>query len=154
MSNNEIRDFLSGGRHHKALKFPTVGTEYAGTIIAAPEIRQQRDYVSKQPMTWPDGKPKMQLILELTLDAKSREAGDDDKRALYIQGQMRQALTEALADAGAEVPEIGGWLKVGYVGDQPVPGLSAAKLYQIDYKPPAGYEWAPPAVDDDEPPGF
>jgi hypothetical protein len=44
MSNHPVRDFLDGGRRHKALKFPTVGTEYSGRITAAPELRQQRDY--------------------------------------------------------------------------------------------------------------
>jgi hypothetical protein len=152
MSNHPVRDFLDGGRRHKALKFPTVGTEYSGRITAAPELRQQRDYLSKQPMVWPDGEPKMQLVVTLTLDAGCRDGDDDDgKRALFVQGQMRAALSDALAEAGAGVPEVGGHLRVIYVGDEPIAGLSPAKLYQIDYKPPATAAWGAPRLDDDEP---
>jgi hypothetical protein len=58
---------------------------------------------------------------------------------LYVKGQMRQAIRDALDNAYAEKLELSGHLTVCYVGDgQPVGGLSnGPKLYQAEYKLPA-----------------
>jgi hypothetical protein len=58
------REFLSGGRS-PAAKFRTMGTTINGRIIAQPHFQQQTDYVSKQPLTWPDGTSREQMLVEL-----------------------------------------------------------------------------------------
>jgi rhodanese-related sulfurtransferase len=145
--SKDVDDYLSGKMPPPA-KFSTVGTTISGTIFAEPVLKQQRDFMSKQPLAWEDGTPRMQLLIPLQLD-------DGTKVTVYCKGQMRQAVKEALNNAGAKSPEVGGHLTVAYVGDEPVPGLTAAKVYQAEYKPPApasGSWGEQQALDDDEPP--
>jgi len=42
-------------------KFPTVGTTVTGTIVREPELQQQTDFDTGEPLTWPDGRPRMQV---------------------------------------------------------------------------------------------
>ncbi len=126
-----IQEFLSAGSAPPAIKFPVVGTEVSGTINGAPKLVQQRDYKTKALLEWPDGQPKMQLVIPLLLD-------DGTKGSLYVKSGLRDALHDALDDAGVQEPAMGGHLTVSYVGDEPVEGVaSMAKIYQMEYRPPA-----------------
>lgn len=133
----EANDFLmSGGA--PAAKFPTIGTTVAGTITQQPEVQQIRDFSTGEPLYWPDGKPKMQLVVTLATDQRDPQTPDDDgRRRLYVKGLMRTAIRDAVRKAGARGLEVGGRLEVTYVADGERKGnLNPPKLYKAAYTPP------------------
>ncbi|HTY34012.1 hypothetical protein, partial [Mycobacterium sp.] len=115
--DDAIEAFIFGGAAAPALKFPTPGTTHKGTISGAPRLAQQKDFQTKQLLTWSDGSPRMQLVIPLQVDQRDGPA-DDGKRTLYIKGQqLTQALRDALDNARVRGVEPGGCLVVAYVGD-------------------------------------
>lgn len=139
---------LMGGG--KSFSFDTIGSKVSGTITAL-EAAQQTDMDSGQPATWPDGKPKMQVIVTLDTGLEE-EAGDDGSRRIYLKGSKPDtslgAVRVAVKAAGASGLEVGGVLQLAYIGDgEPTKrGYSAPKQYAAKYTPPAPVDQA--AVDD------
>ena len=137
MSN--VNDILNGGGGAPSFSFPTIGTVAKGTIVAT-DVTQQRDPATGKPKVWPDGNPMMQAVLTLQTDQRDPAVENDDgQRRLFVKGQMRDAVREALRQAGVNGVELGGLIAVQYVSDKPSdrPGLNAAKQYAAQYKPPA-----------------
>ncbi|MDQ6773829.1 MAG: hypothetical protein M3024_12715, partial [Candidatus Dormibacteraeota bacterium] len=64
---------------------------------------------------------------------------DDGRRALFVKGNMRDAVAAAVRAAGARGLEVEGELQVQYVGDgkPSKPGLAPPKLYEARYRRPA-----------------
>lgn len=132
----------------KGLKFPTPGTSYTGKINAEPYEEQQTEYGSNVPATYPNGDPKMQILVNL--DTQLREEGDDDgRRTLYVtSAKMKRAIFDAIQAAGADDLKVGGTLTITYSGTDPNSKNPAnpAKLYTASYVPPtpgAGSTFAP-----------
>lgn len=123
----------------KGLKFPTPGTSYTGTITSEPVEQQQTKYGTDIPDTWPNGDPKMQILVNL--DTQLREDADDDgRRTLYVaSNKMKQAIWAAVTAAGVDDIKIGGTLTITYTGNDPASKNPAnpAKLYSAVYVPPA-----------------
>ncbi len=114
-----------------AARFPGIGAVIAGRIITKPEMLQQRDFRTKEPLTWPDGEPRWEVAIQLRLS-------DEREVTLYAKGNSLNAVRDAIADAGAETLEIGGYLKICYVGDDEDATTSIKpKCYDASYKPPA-----------------
>jgi hypothetical protein len=135
MVSQDANDFLFGGGARSA-KFEKHGDTISGWVTAA-EPRQQTDFKTKAPLTWPDGNPRMQLVV--TLFTELREGDDDDgMRSLYVRGQMQQAVADAIRKAGQRGLAVDGRLVVRYVGDaEPkVRGESGAKQYAARYEAP------------------
>lgn len=131
-----IEGFLTSGGA-PAAKFPSPGTVVKGTIISA-ELSQQTDMVTGAPSTWPDGKPKMQVIVTLQTEERDSSIDDDSGvRRVFVKGGMQAALREALKAAGSGLAE-GGTLAIKYTGDgeRTKPGFNPPKLYQASYKAP------------------
>lgn len=133
----DMSSFLLGGSV-PAAKFESIGTEHTLTITDEPELRQQTDYDSGEPLTWSDGKPRMQLVITGTVDESERTGSDDDLlRRLYVKGELQKAVGQALRDAGAKTIETGGKLWVKYTGDgQAEKKKNPPKLYKAAYKAP------------------
>jgi hypothetical protein len=129
-----------------SFKFEKHGDTAVGQIVSL-DMQQQRDFTSQAPLTWDDGRPRMQLRVVLATDLSD---GDDDNghRAIYVKGNMQAAVRDAIKKTGANKIEVGGTLTVRYVGDGEPPkrGLNAPKEYK------AKYEAAAPttAVDPDD----
>ena len=49
----------------KGLKFDQIGTAHTGTVKSAPRERQQTKFGSQEPDFWPNGDPKMQILVDL-----------------------------------------------------------------------------------------
>lgn len=110
-------DFLLGGSVPSA-KFPIVGTTVTGRITERPTVEQQRDYTTGELKFWDDGKPQMQLVVTIATDLRDPEVQDDDgTRRIYIKGQMKNAVAQAVRASGARGLEVGGVLAVTYSGD-------------------------------------
>lgn len=132
----DANDFLMGGGV-KSAKFEKVGTVVKGTIVAKPELQQQRDPKDGKPQTWDDGSPKQQIKVILATDAKD-DADDDGRRAIYVKSNMLKAVQEAVRKAGAKGLEVGGTLAVKYVkdGEKKNKAFNAPKLYAAKYEAP------------------
>lgn len=113
--------FLMGGGV-KGAKFPDqqFGTTVTGTITEPPELRQQRDFDDNSLKFFDDGNPMMQLVVKLqTSERDPADPDDDGVRAVYVKGQLREAVQKAVRAAGADRLEVGGTLTVRYVRDEP-----------------------------------
>lgn len=123
-----------------ALKFETPGTTHTGTLVAEPTAQQQTDFRTKAPETWPDGSPKMQILVQLSTSQRDPSRPDDDgTRTLYVKGrELTNAIRAAVRASGANGLHTGGTLTVTYVGDgQAQAGFNPPKLYAAKYEPSA-----------------
>lgn len=133
---NDLDRFFGGGG--KALKFPTKGTSHTLHITDEPEIAQQTDFDTGEPLFWPDGRPKNQVIVSGTVTKGLEGPDDDGSRRLYIKGYMQNAVSAALKAAGTRLPEPGGVLTVTYTQDGQAQGRrQPPKLYTASYTSPA-----------------
>lgn len=132
------KEFLSGGGGAPTAKFPTVGTEVGGFITKPAKVSQQQD-MNQNLKFWDDGSPMEQLEVTVLTDERDPEISDDDgSRRIFVKGQMRSAVIDAVQDAGADELLPGGLLTVTYVGEKPSTkkGFNAAKQYEASYKAP------------------
>jgi hypothetical protein len=134
-----LAEFFTSGRVRSA-QFPTLGASVGGPITEEPKDRQQTDFHTHEPLFWPDGEKKMQVVVTVATDLRD-EQDDDGRRRIFIKGQMRDAVAKALKDAGAREPAVGGVLTVTYVDDgKPTDkGLAPPKNYDATYIPPDDY---------------
>ena len=111
-------------------KFPNLG-DTVKLKITGLEQTQQTDFITGEPITWADGKPKMQFVFT-GIDQDTQE-----ETRLFAKGYMLTAIKQALTDAGVNL-EAGGILAVKYAADEPAskPGLNPAKKYVAQYQPP------------------
>lgn len=131
-------DFFAGGT--PSAKFDSVGTTVAGTITRVGEPMQQKDFTTGAPKTWDDGRPMMQLPVDVQTDLRDPEISHDDgTRTLYIRGELQKAVRTAVRQAGAIGLRVGGRLSVTYTGDGQAKqrGMNPPKLFSATYTPPA-----------------
>jgi hypothetical protein len=160
--SNDLESFLAGKTTAAKFEDRDYGRVIGGEIIGEPQMLQQRDYTTGDLMFYPDGNPQMQMVVRV--QAQPATSDDDGVRALYIKGQMREAVITALKTAGERVPRKGGTLQVKYLRDEPVtlkngrPG-NPQKIYAARYAAPVGAAGdflsaaaAAPAVAYDNPP--
>lgn len=132
----DANEFLMGGGV-KSAKFEKPGTIVKGTIVAKPELQQQRDIKDGKPLTFDNGDPKMQV--KIILQTEQRDDEDDDgRRALYVKANMLKAVQDAVKKAGEKGLAVGGALAVKYVkdGEKKNKGFNAPKLYAAKYEAP------------------
>ncbi|MEO3851726.1 hypothetical protein ABGB09_29560 [Streptomyces sp. B8F3] len=135
-------DFLMGGGVASA-KFPTIGAAVSGRITERPVVEQQRDFTTGELKFWDDGKPMQQLVVTLaTAERDPANPEDDGTRRLYVKGQMKNAVAQAVRTAGARGLEVGGVLSVTYArdGQKTNPRFNAPKNYEAQYTPAASAE--------------
>lgn len=135
----DANDLLMSGGVPSA-RFPTIGSMVTGRIIREPEAREQTDFTSGAVLRWDNGEPKMQIIVHLQTDERNPEdITDDGTRALYIKGQMLQAIRQAVRAAGANGLAVGGSLTVTFAAEAESSkrGFNPAKQYTATYVPPS-----------------
>lgn len=144
--SEDINSFLFGGTG-RAAKFEEVGDQVVGQITDA-QIQQQTSLDDNTPLTWSDGRPRMQLVVTLqTADGNGDD--DDGQRRIYAKGgkyevasgtgsSMKDAIADALKKAGAKSLDVGGTLTVAYtgIGKKTNRGFSAPKLFRAKYEAP------------------
>jgi hypothetical protein len=143
MTAMDVNDLLAGGQKVPGAKFDNVGDSVAGTIVSA-EARQTTDIKTGAPEFWPQGDPKLQVVVTLQTDQRDPSIEDDDgQRRLFAKkpGAMLSAIVEAL---GGQRLEVGGRLAVKFTGTEPssTAGFSPKKLYAAAYQPPAANQAA------------
>lgn len=141
-------DFFGGGGGETAAfrADDPVGYTVSGYVVRDPEVVDQWTYVSKADKergiksvkdTWPDGKPKKQMLVDVQTDL---EEGDEDTgiRRLYVKYKLQYAFRDALRDAGIKgAPKKGDEVTVTYVGRE-----IGKKLVEVEPTDRAGLrEW-------------
>lgn len=125
-------------------KWPTKGHTVTGTVIGTPEARQSRNFETGDMDTWPNGDPKMEVVVPIATEERDPEVDNDDgERSLVLPvGTARfKAVQAAMKTAGVRALESGGVITVTYTGDGPKPKgskLNAPKEFSATYTPPAG----------------
>lgn len=135
---NDSYDFFAGGA--PSAKFDSIGKTVGGTVLEDPVVTQQTTPEGKL-KTWDDGNPMLQLVVTVQTDERDPQVNDDDgTRRIFIKGQMRNAVGQAVRQAGAKGIDVGGQLYVTYSGDgeKTNPAFSAPKQYTAKYTPPVG----------------
>jgi len=121
-------------------KWPTIGTEVRGRVLEEPSLRQSRDYESGDMMTWPNGDPKMEIVVALATELRDSEIDNDNgERALVLPvGSNRfRAVQKAMRDGGSKGLYPGDTIAVKYVADGPRdparPRLNPPKEFVAEY---------------------
>jgi hypothetical protein len=136
--NDDANAFLMAAGT-KSFKFAPIGAIAKGTIESI-EIQQQRSIDDGALLFWDDAKTQPKKQVRIVLQTEDRDDGDDDgRRAIYVKGQMQNAVRDAVIAAGADKLEEGGTLAVQYVsdGEPPKKGMNAPKQYKAQYKQPS-----------------
>lgn len=152
MSDRNAHDLLmSGGKAPKGFDFgDRAGRELGGKVVAGPTKYHAREYNRLNPgqgalKYWDDGSP----VEGLSIDCQTpmREGPNDDGvRRFYIEKpRMRQAIADAIRNAGSEQLEIDAHLYVTWTGDEMGQGAQPAKTYTARYVPPGQAALSGPA---------
>ena len=142
--SNDVNSFLFEGGAKSFQWGERPGTVCRGVIESA-ELRQQTSLEDNKLLTWDDGRPRMMLVI--TLQTTDREDDSDTGlRAIYAKGgrfevaegegtSMRDAIAQAVKDAGASSIDPGDELAVGFTGvGKAKRGYTAPKLYTASFK--------------------
>lgn len=156
-----VEDFWAnnsgGGSGAPSFDFTPATPAIKGTITHM-IARQRTDMATKAPKFNKDGvTPQMQLEVTLQTDLRGWQAvknipgqtnpqtgqtvplppeHDDGKRRIYVWFTLRDAVTEALREAGVQAPTVGGQLAVQVVGTRPNDkGKEPIKVYKAWYQP-------------------
>lgn len=137
MTMPDGNDLLMGSGY-PAAKFPTPGTTVAGVVVGQPRSQQQLDYATKKPEFWDDGRPKMQVVVNLRTDLRDPSVPHDDgMRSLYIKGKnLTQAVRHAVRSSGCSKLDSGGRLEITYTGDGVATNGKPPKEYAATYRAP------------------
>lgn len=140
MHNNDVSSFFGGGGI-PAAKFPEIGASVTGTITEPPVQQQQTEIGTGKPLTWDDGKPRMQLVITLQTDQRDPEIeGDTGLRRVFVTGTKVSeggGMKGAFQRAGIRDLPVGGTLTVKYTHDgKAQKGFSAPKQYEVTFTPP------------------
>lgn len=142
MTAPTAEQFMTGGG--KSAKLERVGDMVKGTIIDEPQMMQQRDYETNDPIFYADGAPAMQLVIRLQTDQRDPSEPDDDGiRCVYVRGQLKAALVTAMRSCDHKVPRRGGRLAVRLINLEPTTLKNGRKgndkkIHDAWYQPPAG----------------
>lgn len=124
-------------------KWPNIGSKVSGKVISDPISRQARDFETGLPTSWPNGDPKMEVVIAVDTGKIDPEIdGDDGTRAIVLPvGTTRfKAVQDAIRKAKADGIKVGGELSITYTGDKPHEkrGYNAIKLFEASYSAPKG----------------
>lgn len=144
--DKDVDGFLFGGGV-TAAKFEAIGDYIEGKVTDA-VVSQQTSMEDNTPLFWPDGKPKMQLVITLQTDLSTSDE-DNGLRRVFAKGgryevasgkgqSMKDAIADAVRKSGAKSLEENGKLKLGYTGEgkKTARGYSAPKLFTASYSVP------------------
>jgi hypothetical protein len=133
---------LMGGGGPKGWKFEDPGTTRTGTVAEAPKAVQERDYDPNNPgggapKVFPSGDPIMGVhVVVQTTERDPSIDGDDGRRTFYIEGRyIKEAVREAVRNAGSPGLEIGGQLTVTFTHREDPMDKRSRKFWTVQYVP-------------------
>ncbi|MHA6626908.1 hypothetical protein ACU61A_15845 [Pseudonocardia sichuanensis] len=118
-----------------ALKFQ-IGTTYVGVVsrpVTSADVQQQTQRGSGLPATFKDGRPK--FVMKVPLRVAPTAEYVDGIAQWWVQGASRDVLAQAMTAAGAPQgpPQAGAVVVVTKTGERPIPGMSPAGIYTVQY---------------------
>lgn len=136
--DRSANDVLMGSGIPSA-KFDVMRVWVGGTIVTKPTTRQETEFGTGTPKTYPkSGDPIMGILVDVQTDQRT-DAEDNGVRRMYIEGRnLKDATRDAVRASGADGLEIGGQLFLAWVAEGPPPFANAnpPKLYEGKYYPP------------------
>lgn len=136
-----VADPLMQGGSAEGIKFSEVG-QVETMIVRKVDKRQDVDFVTKLPKTWPNSTDPMHVFV---FDVEQ----DGEPRSLWVRGNMVTVIREAVIAAGLDtVVNTKLTLKFDSLGTPSKPGLNPPKLFKAKVEKVA----APVTVPDDEEP--
>ncbi len=153
-----LSDFTSQpGVGGSSLQFPALGHRYRVTVARPlgdgdfPVQTTMPDQFGRSTVkTFNDGRPMVRMAVPVLVPPDA--AHPDGQATLNVQGQMAEALKQAMAVAGAGhlkgVPEDHSVIDVGFTSERPPKrqGQNAQKIYTVVYQRPPGAAQADAAV--------
>ena len=133
-----LDDVMQGGAPSAFSKDDPIGTSVEGEIV---EIRaeQQTDFTTGEPLYYPNGKPKPQVVIHLQTSLQDPDrVGDSGIRGVYVKGYNIGQLRLACRQAGVgDHPNVGDHLKATFARTQPAKtrGYNDAKIYDYVVTP-------------------
>lgn len=137
----DANDLLMGSGGVQSASFKNVGDHCTGFIMSQPEPRQRTDINTGKPLTWPDGRNQMMIVVRLMTEEKDPNNPEDSgERQLFINlpSNMSRAVADAVREAGAKGLAIGGKLQVIYTGEgeKTEAWKNPPKTYTAKYRQP------------------
>lgn len=112
-----------------------VGTRIGGKVLKAPSLAQRRNFTTKLAEFWPDGNPKMSVVVDLDVDGVEMSLWVKKPSALF------KAFGDAIAGAGGVPVGPGAFIWVTLIGfGKPEADQAPAKLYKVEYTPANSFE--------------
>jgi hypothetical protein len=143
---SDANSFLFGGGG-RAAKFDQIGDQVTGKVVSY-DVVQQTAMETNEPLTWSDGKPRMQMVVDLQTELNDGDE-DDGIRRVYAKGgnyevaegsgtSLKDAIRDAVKKAGAKEFATGATLTVAFtgMGKKTNRGFAAPKLYRARYEEP------------------
>lgn len=133
-----LDSIMQGGTPSAFTRNDPIGTSVTGEIT---EIRaeQQTDFTTGEPLFYPNGKPKPQVVIHVrTSQRDPNRAGDDGLRAIYVKGYNIAPLRLASQQAGVgDYPRVGDTLTATFSSTRPASqrGYNDAKIYTYQVTP-------------------
>jgi hypothetical protein len=130
MSNNDnsLDPNLLGGGGPPVFKFDKIGDKAFGTLTGAQEV-QQTDIKTQEPLFWPGGQPRQQLVLTIRQD-------DGEETRVFLKPQARAALKKAVEESGGKF-ELNSRVAIAFAREEPAEkaGMSPQKIFEAAYQP-------------------
>lgn len=152
MTSTAYTDPFAAAEKAPALSFKDrpVGFGYLGCkVTGTPNTVQSIDFESGERATWPDGNPKMSVVINVEYQGEPRSLWAAKPSALYAACGEAQRVSGLMIGPGV-------LLDVVYTGDVPNaknPRLNPAKQYRISLRQASdAFADTGPAVGRDEPP--
>ena len=153
----DLNDLDGGSKSWK----PEFGDKIKGKIVTVKRVNQT-DFQTGEPLTWSDGTPRLQTVVEIQTEDVTAE--DDGIRSVWLKGGKSYeaaqgegtsgevALADAAKEAGATSIDEGATLTFGCTGiaKPTTRGYQPAKLYRAKYKAPVQSVATSDLFDDDE----
>lgn len=127
---------------------PMIGKVNEGFVartVTDSDVRPQTDKYGV-PQTYRDGRPKSVMVVPMLVQPS--QEFPDGQAGWWVKGQARDELARAMAEAGAPAgaPEAGAYIRCQLVNVRPIPNMSPAFQYRVDYTRPQGSPPTPPAL--------
>lgn len=133
-----LDDVMQGGAPSAFGKDDPIGTSVEGEIVEI-HAEQQTDFTTGEPLYYPNGKAKPQVVIHLqTTTTDPDRIGDSGIRGVYVKGYNIGQLRLACRQAGVgDHPNVGDHLKATFARTQPAKtrGFNDAKIYDYIVTP-------------------
>jgi hypothetical protein len=145
-ASTDANDVLFGSNSPSA-KFDQPGTTVGGIITSTPRSKQEQEWNQATqrsdgpPKFFPSGDPIMAVLIDVQTQLRDPSIQNDDGiRTIYIQGKrLKDAVRDAVRQAGAQRLEVGAEIYVTFTGLGPAPsaGANQPKEWAVRYVPGA-----------------